>query len=223
MRESRRALRARAHEMDQRLGEIHPEARCELDFVSPFQLLVATVLSAQTTDVRVNQVTPELFGSYPDADALAAARLEDLEAILHPLGFFRAKAKAVQGIGVALVERFDGVVPGTLAELVTLPGVGRKTANVVLGNAFGVPGIAVDTHVGRLAPRFGWTRNTDPVKVEADIAAILPPEDWTMACHRIIFHGRRVCTARKPACEACGIADLCPRIGVVATTRGRAR
>jgi len=223
MRESRRALRARAHEMDQRLGEIHPEARCELDFVSPFQLLVATVLSAQTTDVRVNQVTPELFGSYPDADALAAARLEDLEAILHPLGFFRAKAKAVQGIGVALVERFDGVVPGTLAELVTLPGVGRKTANVVLGNAFGVPGIAVDTHVGRLARRFGWTRNTDPVKVEADIAAILPPEDWTMACHRIIFHGRRVCTARKPACEACGIADLCPRIGVVATTRGRAR
>ncbi len=223
MRESRRALRARAHEMDQRLGEIHPEARCELDFVSPFQLLVATVLSAQTTDVRVNQVTPELFGRYPDADALAAARLEDLEAILHPLGFFRAKAKAVQGIGVALVERFDGVVPGTLAELVTLPGVGRKTANVVLGNAFGVPGIAVDTHVGRLARRFGWTRNTDPVKVEADIAAILPPEDWTMACHRIIFHGRRVCTARKPACEACGIADLCPRIGVVATTRGRAR
>lgn len=200
--------------MDARLAELHPEAQCELDFRSPFQLLVATVLSAQTTDVRVNLTTPELFARYPDAAGLAAARLEDLEEILHPLGFFRAKARSLHGIGVALAERFAGEVPATLEDLVTLPGVGRKTANVVLGNAFGIPGITVDTHVGRLARRFGWTRNTDPVKVEADIAAILPPEEWTMACHRMIFHGRRVCTARRPACEACGLLDLCPQVGV---------
>lgn len=221
MRESRRAARERAALINRRLAGIHPDAHCELAFGDAFQLLLATVLSAQTTDVRVNQVTPELFARYPDAGALAAARREDLEEILHSLGFFRAKARALQGIGVALAERFDGAVPDTLEELVTLPGVGRKTANVVLGNAFGVPGITVDTHVGRLARRLGWSRNTDPVKVEADIAALLPPEEWTMACHRLIFHGRRVCLSRRPACEACGIADLCPRVGVGAPAAGR--
>jgi len=219
MRESRRALRERARLVNDRLAELHPDAHCELAFRDPYQLLLATVLSAQTTDARVNQVTPELFARYPHAVALAGARLEDLEEILHSLGFFRAKARSLAGIGMALTERFAGEVPGTLEELVTLPGVGRKTANVVLGNAFGVPGITVDTHVGRLARRLGWTRNTDPVKVETDIAALLPPEEWTMACHRLIFHGRRVCTARRPACETCGIVDLCPRIGVGAPSR----
>jgi len=223
MRESRTALRARARAINDRLAAIHPDAHIELDFDGPFQLLVATVLSAQTTDVRVNQVTPALFARYADAAALAGARLEDLEEVLHPLGFFRAKARAVKGIGVALTERFGGQVPATMDELVTLPGVGRKTANVVLGNAFGVPGIAVDTHVGRLARRLGWTTHTDPVKVEADIGALLPPSEWTMACHRLIFHGRRVCIARRPACDSCGIADLCPRIVVAGPTRRTGR
>ncbi len=221
MRESRAALRERAREINERLAELHPDAHCELVHQDAFQLLVATVLSAQTTDARVNMVTPGLFARYPDAEALAAARPEDLEDALRTLGFFRAKARALKGIGIALTERFEGAVPGRLEELVSLPGVGRKTANVVLGNAFGVPGITVDTHVGRLARRLGWTRNTDPVKVEADIAAILPPEEWTMACHRLIFHGRRVCTARRPACESCGIVDLCPRIGVGTAPRAR--
>lgn len=214
MRESLKAKRERARAIDAGLAELYPDAHCELDFGDPFQLLIATVLSAQTTDARVNLTTPALFEAYPDAAALAAARLEDLERILHPVGFFRVKARSVQGIGEALVERFDGEVPATLAELVTLPGVGRKTANVVLGNAFGVPGITVDTHVGRLARRFGWTTQTDPGKVEADIGRLLPAESWTMACHRIIWHGRRVCLARRPSCDACGVARLCPRIGV---------
>ena len=214
MRESRKARCERARLINERLGALHPDAHCALEFRDPFQLLVATVLSAQTTDVRVNQTTPGLFLRYPDARALAEARLEDLEETLRPRGFFRTKARALHGIGVALMERFGGSVPARLEDLVTLPGVGRKTANVVLGNAFGVPGITVDTHVGRLARRFGWSTNTDPVKVEADIAGLLQPEEWTMASHRLIFHGRRVCTARRPACETCGIADLCPRIGV---------
>ncbi|MGM0384806.1 MAG: endonuclease III [Actinomycetota bacterium] len=214
MRESRTALRERARLVNECLAELYPDAHCELVHRDAFQLLLATVLSAQTTDARVNMVTPQLFARYPDSESLAAARPEDLEDVLRSLGFFRAKARALKGIGVALTERFDGAVPATLEELVTLPGVGRKTANVVLGNAFGVPGIAVDTHVGRLARRLGWTRNTDPEKVEADIAALLPPEKWTMASHRLIFHGRRVCTARRPSCESCGIVVLCPRIGV---------
>ncbi len=219
MRESRKALRARAGAINDRLAALYPEARTQLTFADPFQLLIATVLSAQTTDVRVNQVTPRLFERYPDAAALAGARIEDLEELLHPLGFFRAKARAVWGIGVALTERFGGVVPATMEELTSLPGVGRKTANVVLGNAFGIPGVTVDTHVGRLARRFGWTTHTDPVKVEADVAALLPPSEWTAASHRLILHGRQVCHARRPACDRCGIADLCPRVGVEA--RGR--
>ncbi|TRW43262.1 endonuclease III [Georgenia yuyongxinii] len=220
---SKRAAREQATAVDALLTEAWPDARCELDFTSPLELLVATVLSAQTTDVRVNQVTPILFAAYPDAPAYAAARREDLEEILRPLGFFRAKSAAVQGLGAALVADHGGEVPATLEELVRLPGVGRKTANVVLGNAFGIPGITVDTHVGRLARRLGWTAEKDPVKVEARIAELLPPEEWTMACHRLIFHGRRVCHARKPACGACALAELCPSYGEGETDPERAR
>lgn len=196
--------------VNEALTRYYPDARCELDYTNPLELLVATVLSAQTTDVRVNSVTPELFARYPSAADYRDADREELESILRPLGFFRAKAKSLIGLGGALVEDYDGMVPGSLNELVKLPGVGRKTANVVLGNAFGIPGITVDTHVGRLSRRLGWSREEDPVKVEKDIAGLLPEEEWTMACHRLIFHGRRLCTARKPACDRCPIADLCP-------------
>ncbi|MEZ7897465.1 MAG: endonuclease III [Flaviflexus sp.] len=196
--------------VNEALTRYYPDARCELDYTNPLELLVATVLSAQTTDVRVNSVTPELFARYPSAADYRDADREELESILRPLGFFRAKAKSLIGLGGALVEDYDGVVPGSLNELVKLPGVGRKTANVVLGNAFGIPGITVDTHVGRLSRRLGWSREEDPFKVEKDIAGLLPEEEWTMACHRLIFHGRRLCTARKPACDRCPIADLCP-------------
>ncbi|KAE8763689.1 endonuclease III [Georgenia thermotolerans] len=220
---SLKAARERAMAVDELLAQAWPDAHIELDFTTPLELLVATVLSAQTTDVRVNQVTPALFAAYPDAAAYAGARREDLEEILRPLGFFRSKAAAVQGIGAALVERFGGEVPDSLDELVTLPGVGRKTANVVLGNAFGIPGITVDTHVGRLARRLGWTDQKDPVKVEARIAELLPPEEWTMACHRLIFHGRRVCHSRRPACGACVVAELCPSYGEGETDPERAR
>lgn len=192
------------------LASYYPDARCELDFTNPLELLVATVLSAQTTDVRVNSVTPELFAEYPSPQAYADADREHLESILRPLGFFRAKTKSLIGMGQALVDRFDSEVPSNVKDLVSLPGVGRKTANVVLGNAFDIPGITVDTHVGRLARRLGWSRNMDAVKVEKDIAQLLPEQEWTMACHRLIFHGRRICLARKPKCEICPIADLCP-------------
>lgn len=192
------------------LATTHPDARCALRHGSAFELLVATVLSAQTTDERVNQVTPQLFSRYPGPADLADADPADLEEILRPLGFFRAKARSLRGLGAALVADHDGEVPADLDALVRLPGVGRKTANVVLGNAFGIPGITVDTHVGRLARRLGWTAHTDPLKAERDIAALLPPERWTMACHRLIFHGRRVCHARRPACVVCPLAAICP-------------
>jgi endonuclease III len=204
----------RARRMARELAEIHPDAHCELDFTNAFELLVATVLSAQTTDKMVNKVTPTLFAKYPDAEALAGADREELEAILKPTGFFRAKANSVQGLARALVERFDGEVPGRMADLVTLPGVGRKTANVVLGNAFDVPGLTVDTHFGRLVRRFGWTGEEDPVKVEAEIAQLIPKREWTMFSHRVIFHGRRVCHAKKAACGACGLARWCPSFGI---------
>ena len=204
----------RAIAVDDALARAYPDARCALDFATPFQLLVATVLSAQTTDVRVNALSPQLFARYPDPTALAAADRADLEQLLRPLGFFRAKAKSLRALGADLAERFGGEVPRTLGQLVTLPGVGRKTANVVLGNAFGIPGITVDTHVGRLARRLAYTTNTDPVKVENDLAALWPEERWTYACHRLIFHGRAACTARAPKCSTCPVADLCPRIGV---------
>jgi len=195
------------------LGETYPDARCELDFDNAFELLVVTVLSAQTTDRRVNAVRPTLFAAYPDPKAMAAAPREDLERIIGPLGFFRAKTESLLKLSAALVERFDGEVPPRLDDLVTLPGVGRKTANVVLGNAFGVPGITVDTHFGRLIRRFGWTAETDPVKAELAIAEIFPKRDWTMLSHHVIWHGRRVCHAKKPACGACTVAQWCPSFG----------
>jgi endonuclease III len=204
----------RARRMARELAVLHPDAHCELDFTSPFELLVATVLSAQTTDKMVNKVTPTLFARYPDAVALAGADRDELEAILKPTGFFRAKANSVLGLSQALVERFDGEVPGRMADLVTLPGVGRKTANVVLGNAFGVPGLTVDTHFGRLVRRFGWTEEDDPVKVEAEVARLVPKKEWTDFSHRVIFHGRRVCHAKKAACGACGLAQWCPSYGI---------
>ncbi|HET6393650.1 MAG TPA: endonuclease III [Blastococcus sp.] len=204
----------RARRMARELALIHPDAHCELDFTNAFELLVATVLSAQTTDKMVNKVTPALFARYPDAVALAGADREELETILKPTGFFRAKANSVLGLSRALVERFDGEVPPRMADLVTLPGVGRKTANVVLGNAFGVPGLTVDTHFGRLVRRFGWTAEDDPVKVEAGIAELIPKKEWTDFSHRVIFHGRRVCHAKKAACGACGLAKWCPSFGI---------
>ena len=177
------------------------------------QLLVATVLSAQCTDKRVNMVTPELFREFPDAAALARADRSRIEELIKSTGFYRNKAAAIQGLASSLLEHHGGVVPGTLDDLVTLPGVGRKTANVVLGNAFGVPGITVDTHVGRIARRLGWTANTDPVKVEFDLMALFPPQEWVLLNHRLIFLGRRICHARKPACGACPLAQLCPSYG----------
>jgi endonuclease-3 len=207
------SLVRRARKIDRTLGETYPDATCELDFDNPFELLVVTVLSAQTTDRRVNAVRPTLFAAYPDPKAMAAAPREDLERIIGPLGFFRAKTESLLKLSAALVERYDGQVPGRLDDLVTLPGVGRKTANVVLGNAFGVPGITVDTHFGRLIRRFGWTEETDPVKAELAIAEIFPKRDWTMLSHHVIWHGRRVCHAKKPACGACTVARLCPAFG----------
>jgi endonuclease-3 len=212
--ESRLALVRRARRTVRELGVLHPDAHCELDFRTPLELAVATVLSAQCTDRRVNEVTPALFARYPTAAAYAEADRAELEELIRPTGFFRNKAASLMGLGAALVERHGGEVPGRLEDLVQLPGIGRKTANVVLGDAFGVPGITVDTHVGRLARRFGWTVQEDPVKVEHEVGALLEKKDWTIASHRLIFHGRRVCHARTPACGACGIAALCPSYGL---------
>ena len=198
------------------LAERYPYAHCELDFSTPLELLVATILSAQSTDVRVNQVTPALFSRYRTAAEYAGADRSEVEELIRSTGFFRAKTDSLLKLGQALVERFDGEVPGRLDDLVTLPGVGRKTANVVLGNAFGVPGITVDTHFGRLVRRFGWTEETDPVKVEHAVGALIPRRDWTMLSHVVIFHGRRTCHARKPACGACPITA---RAKTTATSR----
>jgi endonuclease-3 len=203
----------RARRIDRILGETYPGAHCELDFTSPLELLVATILSAQSTDVRVNMVTPALFRRYQTAADYAGAERAELETMIQSTGFFRAKTNSLIGLGQALLERYDGQVPGRLKDLVTLPGVGRKTANVVLGNAFGVPGITVDTHFGRLTRRFGWTEADDPERVEAAVAAMFPKRDWTMLSHHLIWHGRRVCHARKPACGACPVAALCPSYG----------
>jgi len=211
--ESSIALTRRARRIHRVLAESYPDARCELDFTNAFELLVATICSAQTTDVRVNLATPALFAAYPDASAMAVADPAVVERILAPTGFFRNKTKAVIAMSVALVERYGGEVPGRLAELVTLPGVGRKTANVVLGNAFDVPGITVDTHVGRLSRRFGWTTSRDPETVEAELGVLFPRRDQTMVSHRLIFHGRRCCHAKKPACGACPVARWCPSCG----------
>lgn len=211
--ESRTALVRRARRINRELAEVFPYAHPELDFENPFQLLVATVLSAQTTDLRVNQTTPSLFAKYPTPEDLAAADPEVVEEILRPCGFFRAKTKSVMGLSKALTEDFGGEVPGRLEDLVKLPGVGRKTAFVVLGNAFGRPGITVDTHFQRLVRRWRWTEETDPDKIEAAVGALFPKSDWTDLSHHVVWHGRRICHARKPACGACPIAPLCPAYG----------
>jgi len=190
---------------------VYPDAHCELDHRNPYELLVATILSAQTTDRRVNLVTPRLFKSYPTPTKLAAARREDVEEIIKSTGFFRNKTKSIIGMAGAVVDRHAGRVPGTMAELVTLPGVGRKTANVVLGNAFGVDeGVVVDTHVARLAQRLGLTTHSDPARIEQDLMRLFPRQSWTLLAHLLIWHGRRICEARKPRCEVCPVADICP-------------
>lgn len=189
----------------------HPDAACALDHDSPFQLLVATILSAQCTDERVNAVTPELFRLWPDATAMARATQGELEQVIRPTGFYRNKAKSLLGAACRIEDVFAGQVPSTLDELVTIPGAARKTANVVLGNAFGVPGITVDTHVGRLARRMGFTQEKDPVRVERQLNELIPQPEWTRFSHAAIFHGRRVCHSRKPNCEDCSLADLCPK------------
>lgn len=208
------ALTRRARKINRLLAGRYPDAHCELDFTNPLELLVATVLSAQTTDVRVNLVTPVLFAKYRSAADYAAADRAEVEAIIQSTGFYRAKTDSLLKLGTRLVADYGGQVPRRLNQLVTLPGVGRKTANVLLGNAFGVPGITVDTHVGRLARRLGWTRSEDPVQVEADVAVLFPKREWTMLSHRLIWHGRRICHSRRPACGACPVAALCPSYGV---------
>lgn len=209
--------------MNRELAELYPDAHCELDFTSPLELLVATILSAQTTDRRVNAVTPKLFATYPTAADYAAADPDRMEDLIKPTGFFRAKTKSLIALGQALADEHGGEVPHRLDQLVRLPGVGRKTANVVLGNAFDVPGLTVDTHFARLARRFGWTTETDPVKIEAYVAALIPKKEWTMLSHRLIWHGRRVCHARRPACGACVVAPLCPSYGEGETDPDKAR
>jgi endonuclease III len=210
---SRTALVRRARRINRELALTYPDARTELNFTTPLELLVATILSAQTTDRRVNMVTPVLFSRYRTAADYAAANRDDVEKIIQSTGFFRAKTTSLIGLGQALCDRFGGEVPKRMRDLVTLPGVGRKTANVVLGNAFGIPGITVDTHFARLSRRFGWTAQTDPDKIESEVGALFPRSEWTLLSHRLIWHGRRVCHARRPACGACGVARLCPSFG----------
>ncbi len=205
------------------LRKTYPDARCELNFANPLQLVVATVLSAQCTDKRVNQVTPALFAKYKSAKAFAKADLHDIEKFVHSTGFFRAKAKNIKGLAMKIQSDFGGEVPSTLEELITLPGVGRKTANVVLGHAFDTPGITVDTHFGRLSRRFEWTTEKDPTKVEREVGLLIPQKEWTNLSQRMIWHGRRVCHSRKPACGACTLAKLCPSFGIGETDPVRAR
>ncbi|WP_438827442.1 endonuclease III [Streptomyces otsuchiensis] len=221
--ESRLAMVRRARRINRELAEVYHYAHPELDFENAFELLVATVLSAQTTDLRVNQTTPALFAAYPTPDDLAAADPDELEELIRPTGFFRNKAKSLLGLSAMIRDDFGGEVPGRMADLVKLPGVGRKTAFVVLGNAFDVPGLTVDTHFGRLVRRWRLTEQTDPEKVEAEIAEIIPKSEWTMFSHRTIFHGRRICHSRKPACGACPIAALCPSYGEGETDPEKAR
>jgi endonuclease-3 len=207
-------LRDRARRIDLRLARAYPDANCALRHENPLQLLIATILSAQCTDARVNLVTPALFQKYPDAKAFAETEPRELERAIRSTGFFRSKAKNIRACCRLLVEEHGGEVPATMEELVRLPGVGRKTANVILGNAFGVPGIPVDTHVGRLSRRMGLSTHTDPVKVEQDLMGLIPSREWTAFGHRMISHGRQVCQARKPACDGCAVRDLCPQMGV---------
>jgi endonuclease III len=212
----------RARKIAKLLAVTHPDAHCELDFETPLQLAVATILSAQATDKKVNEVTPTVFARYRTAAEYAAADRAELEEILRPTGFYRAKTDSLIKLGQALVERYGGAVPNRLVDLVSLPGIGRKTANVILGNAFGIPGITVDTHFRRLVNRFGWVQEDDPVKIESQVADLIEKRDWTMLSHRIIFHGRRVCHARKPACGACSLAEMCPSYGTGPTEAAEA-
>ncbi|RAU93151.1 endonuclease III [Mycolicibacter senuensis] len=212
--ETRIGLVRRARRMNRTLAQAFPDAHCELDFTTPLELAVATVLSAQCTDVRVNLTTPALFARYPSALDYAQADRTELEELIRPTGFYRNKATSLIKLGQALVERHDGELPDTMDELVRLPGVGRKTANVILGNAFGIPGITVDTHFGRLVRRWDWTREEDPVKVEHAVGELIERKEWTVLSHRVIFHGRRVCHSRKPACGVCVLARDCPSFGL---------
>ncbi len=209
----RTAVVRRARSIHRRLGEAYPDAHCELDHVDAWQLLVATVLSAQSTDRRVNTVTPALFARYPDPSALAGAERNEVEALIKPTGFFRAKTDSLLRLSASVVADFGGSVPGRLDDLVKLPGVGRKTANVVLSDAFGVPAITTDTHFIRLSRRFGWTTAADPAVIETEVGALFPRKDWNSLNHRVIWHGRRCCHARRPACGACPVAALCPAFG----------
>ncbi len=210
-------LAERARKILALLKKTHPDAKCALHHRNPLQLLVATILSAQCTDVRVNKVTPALFKKYPNAAAFAKAPLPELERRIRSTGFYRQKARSIQRTAGELMKRFEGKVPQTLEELVTLPGVWRKTANVILGNCYGVPGIVVDTHVKRLGYRMGLTNHTDPDKIEWDFMKLLPKKDWTFFSHAMIFHGRRICKALKPDCPACPVNPLCPKRGVAST------
>ena len=214
MRKSLPEKKVRAKAIYRQLTKNYPNIRCELDYNSAFQLLVATVLSAQCTDKRVNQTTPALFKKYPNPKKMAKADLKDIQRLVKSTGFFRAKAKNIKGLSNKIMEEFDGDVPSNLDDLITLPGVGRKTANVVLGHAFGIPGITVDTHFGRLSRRFGWSKQNDPVKVEFEVSELIAEKEWTNLSQRMIWHGRRVCHARKPACGACPLAKLCPSYGI---------
>jgi endonuclease-3 len=214
MRKSLPEKKVRAKAIYRQLTKNYPNVRCELDYNSAFQLLVATVLSAQCTDKRVNQTTPALFKKYSNPKKMAKADLKDIQRLVKSTGFFRAKAKNIKALSNKIIEEFDGDVPSNLDDLITLPGVGRKTANVVLGHAFGIPGITVDTHFGRLSRRFGWSKQSDPVKVEFEVGELIHEKEWTNLSQRMIWHGRRVCHARKPACGACPLAKLCPSYGI---------
>jgi endonuclease-3 len=211
--------KAQAARVLRRLKADYPTATCALENETPFELLVATILSAQCTDERVNMVTPALFKRYPSPAAMAAADPPELEKLIHTTGFFRQKAKSLRGVAAAIAREFDGELPRDLDTLITLPGIGRKTANVVLGTAYGVPSIMVDTHVRRLSYRLGFTVEDDPVKIEMDLRDLLPPSSWTAFSHRLIHHGRRICLARKPRCLECPLARWCPRIGVTTVAK----
>jgi endonuclease-3 len=206
--------KARAKAIYRILTKNYPNVRCELDSKNPYQLLVATVLSAQCTDKRVNQTTPALFKKYNSIKKMAEADIKDLQQLVKSTGLYRAKAKNIKNLSQKLLADFNGKVPSNIEDLVTLPGVGRKTANVVLGHGFNIPGITVDTHFGRLSRRFGWSNQKDPIKVEFEVAKLIPQRQWTNLSQRLIWHGRRVCHSRKPACGACAIAKLCPSYGV---------
>ena len=211
---AKKGSQTQARAMYRILTRTYPEIRCELDFQNPLQLIIATVLSAQCTDKRVNSLTPALFKKYKNVKAFARADLQDVETLVFQAGFYKVKARHIKGLATKILTDFGGEVPRSLEELITLPGVGRKTANVVLGHAFDTPGITVDTHFGRLARRFGWTTEIDPVKVERIVGELIPRQEWTNLSQRMIWHGRRICHSRKPACGVCPMAKICPSVGI---------